>query len=52
VKYEIPITYHSKDMANAKVFEKWVKLKVQGLKVKKKMVPIERYYDNENTYEI
>jgi hypothetical protein len=23
---EIPITYHSKDMANVKVFEKWVKL--------------------------
>jgi hypothetical protein len=23
--YESPITYHSKDMANVKVFEKWVK---------------------------
>jgi hypothetical protein len=24
--YEIPITYHSKDISNVKVFEKWVKL--------------------------
>jgi hypothetical protein len=32
MKYESPITYHSKDMANVKVFEKWVKL--QGHKVK------------------
>jgi hypothetical protein len=32
MKYESPITCHSKDMANVKVFEKWVKL--QGLKVK------------------
>jgi hypothetical protein len=31
--YEIPITYHSKDIANVKVFEKWVKR--QGHKVKK-----------------
>jgi hypothetical protein len=32
--YEIPITYHSKYMANVKVFEKWVKLQGQGHKVK------------------
>jgi hypothetical protein len=30
--YEIPITYHSKDMANVKVFEKWAKR--QGHRVK------------------
>jgi hypothetical protein len=34
MKYEIPITYHSKDMANVKVIEKWVKLQGQGHKVK------------------
>jgi hypothetical protein len=32
MKYESPITCHSKDMANVKVFEKLVKL--QGHKVK------------------
>jgi TusA-related sulfurtransferase len=32
--YEILITYHSKYMANVKVFEKWVKLQGQGHKVK------------------
>jgi hypothetical protein len=32
MKYESPITCHSKDMTNVKVFEKWVKL--QGHKVK------------------
>jgi hypothetical protein len=31
MKYESPITYHSKDMANVKVFEKWVK--PQGQKI-------------------
>jgi hypothetical protein len=35
MKYESPITYHSKYMANVKVFEKWVKLHSQGHKVKK-----------------
>jgi hypothetical protein len=25
MKYESPITYHSKDMTNVKVFKKWVK---------------------------
>jgi NifU-like protein involved in Fe-S cluster formation len=35
MKYESPITYHSKDMANVKVFEKWVKLQGQGHEVKK-----------------
>jgi hypothetical protein len=34
MKNESPITYHSKDMANVKVFEKWVKLLGQGHKVK------------------
>jgi hypothetical protein len=34
MKYEGPITCHSKDMANVKVFEKWVKLQDQGHKVK------------------
>jgi hypothetical protein len=32
MKFESPISCHSKDMANVKVFEKWVKL--QGHKVK------------------
>jgi hypothetical protein len=32
MKYESPITYHSKDMGNVKVFKKWVKL--QGHEVK------------------
>jgi hypothetical protein len=32
--YEIPITYHSKYMANVKVFENWIKLQGQGDKVK------------------
>jgi hypothetical protein len=34
MKYESPITYHLKDKANVKVFEKWVKLQGQGHKVK------------------
>jgi hypothetical protein len=34
MKYESPITYHSKDMANVKVFEKWVKSQRLGHKVK------------------
>jgi hypothetical protein len=34
MKYESPITCHSKDMANDKVFEKWVKLQGQGYKDK------------------
>jgi hypothetical protein len=33
-KYKSPITYHSKDMANVKVFKKWVKLQGQGHEVK------------------
>jgi hypothetical protein len=32
MKYESPITCHAKDMANVKVFEKWVKLQGQGHK--------------------
>jgi hypothetical protein len=35
MKYESPVTCHSKDMANVKVFEKWVKLQGQGQKVNK-----------------
>jgi hypothetical protein len=34
MKYESPITCHSKDMANVKVFDKWVKLQGQGHMVK------------------
>jgi hypothetical protein len=34
MKYESPINYHSKDMANVKVFEKCVKVQDQGHKVK------------------
>jgi hypothetical protein len=34
MKYKNPIAYHSKEMANVKVFVKWVKLQVQGHKVK------------------
>jgi hypothetical protein len=34
MKYESPITYQTKGMANVKVFEKWVKLQDQGHKVK------------------
>jgi hypothetical protein len=33
--YEIPITCHSKVMANAKVFEKWVKLQGEEVKTEK-----------------
>jgi hypothetical protein len=36
MKYESRITCHSKDTANIKVFEKWVKLQCEGHKVKKK----------------
>jgi hypothetical protein len=34
MKYESLITCHSKDMANVKVSEKWVKRQGQGHKVK------------------
>jgi hypothetical protein len=34
MKYESPIAYNSKDMANVKVSEKWVKLQGRGYKVK------------------
>jgi hypothetical protein len=33
MKYKSPITCHSKDMANVKAFEKWVKFQGQGHKV-------------------
>jgi hypothetical protein len=48
--YEIPITYHSKYMANVKVFEKWVKL--QGHKVKKFGTNRKVLSYKEHTYEI
>jgi hypothetical protein len=32
MKYESPVTFHSKDMTNVKVLEKWVK--TQGQEVK------------------
>jgi hypothetical protein len=32
MKYDSNVTYHSKDMANVKVFEKWVKHQGQGVK--------------------
>jgi hypothetical protein len=34
MKYESHITFHSKDMANVKVFKKQVKLQGQGQQVK------------------
>jgi hypothetical protein len=34
MKYESPITCHSKDIANVKVFEKWAKFQGQGQTVK------------------
>jgi hypothetical protein len=34
MKYESPMTYHPKYMANVLVFEKWVKLQGQSHKVK------------------
>jgi hypothetical protein len=49
--YEIPIIYHSKDMANVEVFEKWVKLQGQGHRVKN-LVPTERFCHKEHTNEI
>jgi hypothetical protein len=44
MKYESPITCHSKDMANGKVFVKWVKLQGQGHKVKNKGLVIRNTY--------
>jgi hypothetical protein len=52
MKCESLVTFHSKDMANVKVFEKWVKLQGQGHKVKNFLVPIERSCHKEHTYEI
>jgi hypothetical protein len=43
MKNESRITCHSKDMANVKIFEKWVKLN---------LVPIERSCRKEHTHEI
>jgi hypothetical protein len=51
MKYESLITYHSKDMTNVKVFEKWVKLQGQGHKVNT-LVSIERSCNKKLTYEI
>jgi hypothetical protein len=48
MKYESLIT----DMTNVKIFEKWVKLQGQGHKVKKKLVPIEKFCHKVHTCEI
>jgi hypothetical protein len=45
MKYESPTTCHLKDMANVKVFEKWVKLQGQGHKVKRKSCHKENKYE-------
>jgi hypothetical protein len=50
MKYEIPITCHSKDMANVKIFKKWVKL--PRSQSKKKLMPIERSCHKEQKDEI
>jgi hypothetical protein len=49
MKYESPITCHSKDMANIKVLEKWVKLQGHMVII---LVPIERSCHKEHTYEM
>jgi hypothetical protein len=51
MKYKSPITYHSKHMAKVKVFKKWVKLQGQVTR-SKNLVPIERSFHMEHTYEI
>jgi hypothetical protein len=48
MKYENPITYHSKYMTIVKVFEKWVKL--QGHEVK--TFDTNKVFYKEHTYEI
>jgi hypothetical protein len=48
MKYECPITYHSKYMANVKVFEKCMGQTSRS----KILVPIERSCHKEHTYEI
>jgi hypothetical protein len=55
MKYESPITYNSKDMANVKVFEKWVKLQGLGQKLwyqKKALIIRNTYtkYESSITY--
>jgi hypothetical protein len=49
MKYKSPITYHSKDMANVKVFEKWIKHQGQKVKI---LIPIERSCQKVHTNEI
>jgi hypothetical protein len=51
MKYESPITCHSKDIASVKDFEKRAKLQGQGHKVKN-LLPIERSCHRKHTYEI
>jgi hypothetical protein len=51
MKYESPITCHSKDMAHVKVFVKWVKLQGQDHKVKN-YGTLESSCHKEHTYEI
>jgi hypothetical protein len=49
MKYESPITYHSKDMANVKSFWKVGQTSRSSSKI---MVPIERSCHKKHTYEI
>jgi hypothetical protein len=51
MKYESPITCHSKDMANVKVFESGSNVKVKVTR-SKMLVPIERSCHEEHIYEI
>ena len=51
MKYKCPITCHSKDMANVKVFESGSNFKVKVTR-SKILVPIERSCHKEHTYEL
>jgi hypothetical protein len=51
MKYESPITYHSKDMANGKVLKSGSNFKVKVTR-SKILVPVERSCHKEHTYEI
>jgi hypothetical protein len=51
MKYEIPITCHSKDMANVKFLKSGSNFKVKVTR-SKNLVPIERSCHKEHTYEI
>jgi hypothetical protein len=51
MKYESPITCHSKYMANVNIFEKWVKLQGQSHKVKN-FCTKRKVLSKKHTYEI